>query len=229
MSFPSRIWCGAGMTVTNSQICSVSNICRMLVVPQDSIDIANIVNALKQGKTLVYPTETVYGLGCDATNQMAVDRVFQIKQRQREKAVLVLMADIVMARRYAEWSPLLERMAGRYWPGPLTVVARVKSGTDLAKGTIEKDGTIAFRVTSHPIAHEITAALGTPLVSTSANIATMKSPYDIKEVTHMFETEPLQPDMIIDAGALLDDSPSTIVSVVGREPTVLRQGDIVIE
>ena len=179
---------------------------------KNDFNVPSVVEALKAGKTLVYPTETVYGLGCDATNQEAVDRVFQIKQRQKDKAVLVLMSDIAMAQKYAQWNPMLEELAEKYWPGPLTVVAKVIDPNMLAKGTIAKDGTAAFRVTSHPVARQMAESLGKPLVSTSANIASMDSPYDIEEVKQMFANAKLQPDIVIDAGVLPDDLPSTIVS-----------------
>lgn len=197
-------------------------------IVQTDIDILVIADALEEGQTLVYPTETCYGLGCDATNQVAVDKIFAIKQRQQDKSVLIVMPDREMAEEYVVWNDEIERLADRYWPGPLTVVADAQSGTDLAYGVLADDGTVAFRVSSHPLVYELAASLGRPIVSTSANIAAMDSPYDIDSVIAMFDGKTDQPDMVIDAGPLPEQSPSTIVRVKDGTIEVLRQGDIII-
>lgn len=201
----------------------------MNIVPLAQVDTAQLVTQLRNGATIVYPTETCYGLGCDATNQTAVDRVFAIKQRQKNNPVLVIMADIAMAMKYVDWDPTLEHLAGRYWPGPLTVVANVRDGAPLASGVVAADQTLAFRITEDSIAQSLSADLGVPLVSTSANIAAMESPYDIASVCTMFENNVDQPDTIIDAGPLPHHAPSTIVRVEHGRATVLRQGELIID
>lgn len=186
-----------------------------------------MVQALKKGQTFVYPTETCYGLGCDATNKKAVDAVFAIKKRQRNKSMLVMMADVAMAREYVEWNDALQQLADTYWPGPVTVVANA-SGAPLPQSLVAEDGTIAFRVTSHPIPHNISQMLGAPLVSTSANIASMESPYDIESVRAMYDGRQKRPDVIIDGGTLPERAPSTIVSLVNGGLNILRQGEVII-
>ncbi|MBT3817645.1 MAG: threonylcarbamoyl-AMP synthase [Candidatus Magasanikbacteria bacterium] len=198
----------------------------MQIIKAEQFDIQELVMQLKKGKTIIYPTETCYGLGCDATNNKAVDSVFEIKQRQKNKSVLVLMADIAMAKEYVIWNDTLTQLAQIYWPGPLTIVAPVLADVVLANGVVHESGTIAFRVTSHLVAHDIVTALGVPLVSTSANISSMESPYDISFITDMFTQSDKKPDIIIDAGVLADRAPSTIVSVSDGEVRVLRQGEI---
>lgn len=189
---------------------------------------ADITKALKEGKTIVYPTETCYGLGCDATNQDAVDTIFKIKQRQREKPLLVVMPSIEMARQYVVWTELIDQLATTYWPGPLTVIASAKEGTDIAKGALASDGTIAFRITDYPIAVELSTSLGLPLVSTSANISSMDSPYDIDAVRAMFDSAEVQPDIVIDAGELAYKAPSTIVKTTNNEIEIVRQGELIV-
>ena len=81
---------------------------------------------LESGKTVVFPTETSYGLGCDATNQSAVDMIFKIKGRKSDKPLLVVVPTIEMAKEYIEWSSLLEKLSKLYWPGALTVVGKVR-------------------------------------------------------------------------------------------------------
>ncbi len=90
-------------------------------------NLAQIVSELLNGKTLVFPTETSYGLGCDATNQEAVDRIFKIKGRRNNKPLLVVVPTVEMARRYVMWNELLEKIASKYWPGAVTVVGEYLS------------------------------------------------------------------------------------------------------
>ena len=199
----------------------------MKIISSENLDIDVIKKTLDSGGVLVYPTETCYGLGVDATNKDAVNRLFDIKQRQKDKSVLVLMSDIAMAREYVVWNDEIDKLAQNYWPGPLTLVSLAKD-KKLSDGVIASDGTIAFRVTSHEIARNIVDALGKPLVSTSANIARLESPYDSKSVIDMYVDKTKQPDIFIDSGNLPHRTPSTIVKVEDGELIVLRQGEIVV-
>jgi len=201
----------------------------MNILPKEQLDIDELVQQLSAGQTIVYPTETCYGLGADATNQAAVDRIFDIKKRQRNKPVLVVAHDLSVMLEHVFDSRALFDIEEKYWPGPLTVVTKVRPDSNLAKGVIAEDGTIAFRVTEHPIAAALCEALNGPLVSTSANIAAQASPYDIQDVLAMFQDELIQPDVIIDAGKLPHQSPSTIVRI-HEDGTleVLREGAIII-
>ncbi len=201
----------------------------MQIIKQNNLSIDHIVTALKEGKTIVYPTETCYGLGCDATNAEAVEKVFSIKQREEHKSVLIVVSDIEMAKRYVSWSPKIQELADKFWPGPLTIVADLVNGHDLAPGVIRGDGTIAFRVTEHSLVQELCQKLDQPIVSTSANIAGHESPYNIGAVLSMFTNQTAQPDIIIDGGELPFQSPSTIIRVMGDTIEVLRQGGIVVE
>lgn len=201
----------------------------MNIIPANQIAVSEIVRALLAGQTVVYPTETSYGLGADATNAVAVAKLFAIKKRQAEKSMLVLMTDVAMAKQYVAWSEALDELARKYWPGALTVVAPLKPDAHIAPGVIGPNNTIAFRVTSHPLASALVAGLGRPLVSTSANIAAQASPYDCESVLKMFAHETDQPDWVLDAGSLPVRSPSTIVQIAPGEPLrVLRQGEIIV-
>lgn len=201
----------------------------MKILKDTKSSIAEIVDALKRGQTIVYPTETCYGLGCDATNMRAVARIFDIKQRQKDSPLLVVAGDIAMMRTYVMWNNVLQRLADRYWPGPLTVVAEANFENVLPAGVVADDGTVAFRVTNYPLAVELSRKINGPLVSTSANITSFESPYNIASILEMFERAPYQPDIIIDAGTLPHHSPSTIVRVEDDEITILRQGEIIVD
>lgn len=201
----------------------------MKIILEENLDSEEVVAELRTGATLVYPTETCYGLGCDATNADAVARVFAIKKRQGNKPVLMVMPNVEMLIEYVEWNETLENLAQKYWPGPLTVVAPLKAGVKLPPGVVGEDGTIAFRVTSHPLPVALAQALGRPLVSTSANLAAHASPYEFAAVISMFATQLIQPDILIDAGALPHRSPTTIVRLgAAGEIEILRQGDLIV-
>ncbi len=190
------------------------------------------LKALYSGSTLIYPTETCYGLGCDARNSAAVDRIFKIKVREPGKAVLVLVHDISIIMKYVEWNETIDELARTYWPGPLTIIAPLKTSalSELATGVVGEDSTLAFRVTSHPFAASLAQSLKAPIVSTSANISSYSNPYDIHYITSMFDGREYVPDLIVDAGNLPHHSPSTIVKVeVDGSKTILRQGEIIIE
>lgn len=92
----------------------------MITIKKDNL--ARAVNMLKHGKVIIFPTETSYGLGCDASNQKAVDRIFKIKKRRSQKALLVIVATMEEAKKYLVWNALAEKLARKYWPGPLTIV-----------------------------------------------------------------------------------------------------------
>lgn len=200
----------------------------MNIIPLQDVDLDDLAKELLAGKTIVYPTETSYGLGCSALDDSAVKNVFAIKRRQQTKTVLMVVPDVAMAQRYVLWSEDIDRLAETYWPGPLTIVAPVHPDAHFPDGIV-RDGTVAFRVTSHPFASELSRAMNLPLVSTSANIAGEKSPYDITEVLAAFTRQEIQPDIVIDAGDLPERAPSTIVHVQEGNITVLRQGELVVE
>ncbi len=186
---------------------------------------------VEKGGVIVYPTETCYGLGCDATNNAAVEHIFKIKQREPGKPVLVIAHDISVFLKYVEWNETIDHLARIYWPGPLTIVAPLKEkATELAAGVIGSDNTIAFRVTSHPFAASLVQKLGRPIVSTSANLSSYPNPYDVGYIVSMFEGGQYTPDLVIDAGDLPHHSASTIVRVEANgEKVIVRQGEITID
>jgi len=201
-----------------------------------SIKIVNKIEAveyIKSGKTVVFPTETSYGLGCDATNQSAVDNIFKIKGRRNDKPLLVVVPTVEMAKEYLEWNELLEKLSLKYWPGAVTVVGKFKRFKDLkielASGVVGSDGTVAVRVTNADIPKYLSEELGRPVVATSANLADVGDVYDPANIIKMYEGREYQPDVIIDNGILAQNPPTTIVSVVSGELKVLRQGVVIVD
>lgn len=182
-------------------------------------NLAEALAALRVGQIVIFPTETSYGLGCDASNQEAVDKIFSIKQRRSDKPLLVVVPDIEMAKKYLVWNDLLEDLSKKYWPGPLTVVGEYNQKEALAMGVVAADNTIAVRVTDFPLTKFLSESLGGPLVATSANLADAGDIYDSKKIE-------VKSDILIDGGVLPRNPPTTIVSVVGNNLQILRQGQI---
>jgi tRNA A37 threonylcarbamoyladenosine synthetase subunit TsaC/SUA5/YrdC len=122
------------------------------------------------------------------------------------------------------WNNLLDDLSKKYWPGPLTIVGEYIGEENLAKGVVAADNTIAVRVTNFSLTKYLSEKLCRPLVATSANIADMGDVYDSKQFESVFSSKEAKPDMIIDGGELPRNAPTTIVSVVGNNLKILRQG-----
>jgi L-threonylcarbamoyladenylate synthase len=183
---------------------------------------------LRNGGVVVFPTETAYGLAADATNTRAVERVLAIKGREEGKTVALIASDLTMAERYLEFSARLHELAREFWPGPLTIVAKAKKGTDLSSAVIRENGTIALRVSSHPVATRLAQELRVPIVATSANRAGESSCYSVPAARQQLDAQPLQPDFYLDGGVLPRRKPSTIVKEVGRRLEIVRQGSAIL-
>ncbi|MBI5229855.1 MAG: threonylcarbamoyl-AMP synthase [Candidatus Magasanikbacteria bacterium] len=202
-------------------------------VNQKQSSTAQAVEVLKKGGVAVYPTETAYGLGADAANARAVERIFEIKGRAPAKSVLLLMKDVSMVKRYALVSAEELSLMKTYWPGALTIVLRVKPGMrpKLAQGVVAKDGSIAVRVSSNPVASALVKGLSKPLVSTSANRASGANTYSVAGVKKQLGASLRAarfPYYIYDAGAIPRRKVSTIVRLHKGGVEVLRRGEIIL-
>lgn len=182
------------------------------------------VDVLKRGGVVVYPTETSYGFAADATNTKAVEKVMKLKQRDLEESVPMIAPTLSMILRYMELAPKLKKLARKAWPAPLTLVGPAVEGRGLADGVIRKDGSVAMRISSHPVAIVLSRRLGKPIISTSANITAQPPAFSIKQFQKQFEDSELQPDLILDAGRLAKKKPSTIVTEENEQLVILRKG-----
>ncbi len=132
-------------------------------------EIIQATEALKAGKTILYPTDTIWGLGCDATNSSAVKRIYEIKKREDSKALIILLDDINKLNLYVTKVPDIAWDIVEFSEMPLTVI--YPKGKNLAPELLGKDGSIAIRVTKNDFCKKLLYKLGKPLVSTSANIS----------------------------------------------------------
>lgn len=192
-----------------------------------SKDFVIAVRKLKHGGVVIYPTETAYGLGADSTNTLAVNLVFVLKKRPKSKSLPLIVSSLTMARQYCIFSKKELVLAKKYWPGPLTLVLRVKKNNDFALGVVAPDKTVAIRVPGHPMARRLVRILGQPLVSTSANLGGLTECYSVAEVLQQLWRGILKNVAVLDGGHLPKRKPTTIARVQeDGEVEILRQGSI---
>jgi L-threonylcarbamoyladenylate synthase len=144
-------------------------------------DLAGALKVLRAGGVILYPTDTVWGLGCDATNAKAVSRVYEIKQRAENKSLIILVNSVAMLERYVENPPEVAIEMAELSEKPLTVV--YDRGRSLAEGVASSDGSVGVRVCTEPFCDALIDALRKPLVSTSANISGSNSPAIFDEIS----------------------------------------------
>ncbi|MFN2314132.1 MAG: L-threonylcarbamoyladenylate synthase [Bacteroidales bacterium] len=144
-------------------------------------DIRNALKTLRAGGVILYPTDTVWGLGCDATNSEAVKKVFSIKQRAGNKSLIILVNSPGMLERYVDNPPEVALEIAELTESPLTIV--YDRGRSLAEGVASADGSVGVRVCADPFCDELITALRKPLVSTSANISGSDAPAIFEEIS----------------------------------------------
>lgn len=172
------------------------------------------------------PTETVYGLAGDATNDRAVARIFEAKGRPAFNPLIVHVAGIAAARAFASMSPLAECLAAEFWPGPLTMVLPRKADARLSLLVSAGLDSIAIRSPAHPIARALIETAGVPLAAPSANRSGSISP---TRAEHVRDSLGSAADMVLDGGPSEVGLESTIVKVEGDAATLLRPGAISVE
>ncbi len=197
----------------------------MTMKPVNKNHVNKALAVLRQGGVVVYPTETAYGLGTDATNLHNVARLASIKKRGANAPFSIIVSSLAMAEQYCQFSTTAKRIVGEHWPGPLTIIASTKSTNGLSEHCV-RHGTVALRISSHPVANMLVRRLGRPLIATSANISGQPTCYSINTVRRQFGRQLLQPDYFLDDGVLPRRKPSTIVSISGGRVKVVRQGGI---
>ncbi|MEL6297290.1 MAG: L-threonylcarbamoyladenylate synthase [Pseudomonadota bacterium] len=184
--------------------------------------IAAAAARIGEGRLVAFPTETVYGLGADATDPAAVARLYETKGRPQFNPLIAHLPDAGRALDLIEVLPALRSLAEAAWPGPLTVVGPVRPGCpvcDLARAGL---ATLAVRVPDHPVAHALLEAVGRPVAAPSANLSGHVSATTAEHVRHDFPSE--ADVMVLDGGAAVRGLESTIVAPDGDGLIVLREG-----
>jgi len=191
------------------------------VRPQDA-SLVLAAEVIQAGGIVVYPTETLYGIGANAWNPKAVLRVQEIKKRDEPKPILILVQSIEEAAGVSEEIlPVARAFMDAFWPGPLTLV--LKAAPDLPEALTRGRGTIGVRIPSSTLCLKLLALCGCPVTSTSANLSGGPVSGTVAEIERA-----LGPgiDLFLDAGILPPRKPSTVLDVTTSRPRMLREGEI---
>ncbi|MFH1547071.1 MAG: L-threonylcarbamoyladenylate synthase [bacterium] len=181
------------------------------------------VDVLKEGGLVIFPCETCYGAGVDATNPTAVKRLLRYKDRREGNPISIAVTNKNMASKYAEINETAENIYDNYLPGPITVVS--KSTGAVAKGLESEYGTIGIRIPDYTKLLDIIKKYGKPVTSTSANVAYRPNPYSVEQLLkNLPEKNKKLIDLIIDAGELPIRETSTVVDTTLNSMNILREG-----
>ncbi len=192
-------------------------------LPPDADGVAEAAAILRDGGLVAFPTETVYGLGADATDPAAVARIFSAKDRPRFNPLIAHLPDAAAARAQGAFDADASRLAEAFWPGPLTLVVPVGAGTgvcDLARAGL---GSVALRVPDHALARDLLATVGRPVAGPSANRSGRVSP---TRAGHVLEDLSGRIAAVLDGGETRIGVESTVVACLGGRPRLLRPGGI---
>ena len=183
--------------------------------------------ALADGGLVAFPTETVYGLGADATNDDAVARIYAVKNRPDFNPLIVHVPDADAAARYAEITPLGAKLMAAFWPGPLTIVLPRRADCALSLLVSAGLDTIAMRAPNHPVGQALLRASGLPVAAPSANRSGCISPTQARHVAASLPGPDLGgPAVILDGGACPVGLESTVVDATGDQAVILRHGGL---
>jgi len=183
-----------------------------------------VVSLLRNGGVIGFPTDTAYGLGADPFNKAAVDRVFQIKGRSETKPILLLVDSIRMAEAAIQPSDLFNRVAQKFWPGPLTVIS--PAAESLPENVTAGTRTIGLRWPIAPFATNLVGRFGRPITATSANRSGLPSAVTADEVRRQLGATL---DSLIDGGSLPSAGGSTLLDISVDPPLIIREGPVTYE
>ncbi|MBM3527128.1 MAG: threonylcarbamoyl-AMP synthase [Alphaproteobacteria bacterium] len=193
------------------------------VVAADPDSVAEAARVLMAGGLVAFPTETVYGLGADATNGTAVAKLYAAKGRPAFNPLIAHVPDLSSARRIAILDGPADRLAAKFWPGPLTLVLRKSAGCPVSELATAGLDSIAVRMPNHKVARDLLAALGRPVVAPSANRSGHLSPTAANHVLADLEG---RIDLVVDGGQTTVGVESTIVALLDGPPVLLRPGGV---
>ncbi|HUQ30275.1 MAG TPA: L-threonylcarbamoyladenylate synthase [Candidatus Paceibacterota bacterium] len=202
---------------------------RILSLTDDVVaDLAKeAADVLRSGGVVLYPTDTLYGLGADALSNEAVDRVYAVKGRDPKKPMHAIVKSVETAQSYGEITEEARRLAARFWPGPLTLVLKKKS---VVRTGIARDmDTIGLRVPQNQFCRALCEAFGGLITTTSANISGAPPVFRPADILAQLGNHADRIDLVIDAGVLPESKPSTLIDLSTDTLTLLREGKISIE
>jgi len=196
---------------------------KIIKVKDGSIEavVNQAVEVLRGGGLVIYPTETVYGVGVDATNPDAVEKLLQYKARREGKPLSIAVTDQAMAERCVELTDQARQLYQRFLPGPYTIVSAGKG--EVAAGVESEFGTLGIRIPDYPLVLQLVGQLGKPITATSANASGKKRPYSVKDIfDHLSDKQKKLVDLVIDAGELPNNEPSIVIDTTLTTPLTVR-------
>ncbi|MDP1753642.1 MAG: L-threonylcarbamoyladenylate synthase [Reyranella sp.] len=193
----------------------------MRIAEPTAQSVAEAVRLLRDGQLVAFPTETVYGLGGDATNERAVAAIFEAKGRPQFNPLISHVLDAEAARKFVLWNRAAEELAARFWPGPLTLVLPRAPGSAISLLATAGLDTVAIRAPSHPVAQALIRAADRPIAAPSANRSGAVSP---TRAEHVAESLGDRVPLILDGGPCLVGVESTVLDLTTATPTLLRPG-----
>lgn len=189
----------------------------------DNNDIIEISNALKEGKLVVFPTDTVYGIGTNAYDSGACDRIYEVKGRPKYKPLIVLISDVSMLKEIVnDISPVEQKLIDAFWPGPLTIKFKKKEGV-LPNVISAGDAYVRVRLINEGLVHKLIQTSGVPIVAPSANLSGSLTGTKIKNIISELGNKV---DYILDCGDIENDDVSTIVEIEEEKIFIIREGKI---
>lgn len=187
----------------------------------EAVDLQRICNVITAGGIIAFPTDTVYGIGCDAFNSDAIARIYALKKRKRAKPLVLFVPDKNLVNKYANPKPEAKRLIEKFFPGPLTVI--VNSSNSSPSELVDPNGRIGVRIPKNDVILKILNTLPTPLATTSANPSGKEETTTANSVASQFMDEELE--IIIDGG-LCNRPPSAVIDTTTFPPILLRKGHI---
>ena len=192
------------------------------ILPASDAGVTRAAELIRGGQLVAFPTETVYGLGGDATDDLAVARIFDAKGRPRFNPLIVHLPDLAAAERVAVFDDIARNVAQAFWPGPLTLVLPLRAGAGLSPLVTAGLSTVAIRVPAHPLARALLRAVGRSVAAPSANPSGRVSP---TRAAHVLDGLSGRIAAVLDGGACAVGVESTILGLAGP-PALLRPGGI---
>jgi tRNA threonylcarbamoyl adenosine modification protein (Sua5/YciO/YrdC/YwlC family) len=186
--------------------------------------VEEVVKVLEEGGIVMHPTETCYGLAVDVLNKEGLEKLYRVKGREAHKPVSILVDGLGMAEEYGIFSEKALELARKYWPGALSLVVPRKRV--LPEFFNEGEDFVSIRCSSDAFCKNMVREFGSPVTTTSANLAGMEPLY-VADLSGLGGMAP-EIDLVVDAGDILGNKPSTVVKVYGNLVQVLRQGDVVV-
>jgi L-threonylcarbamoyladenylate synthase len=180
------------------------------------VAIENVIDYLNRGEIFIYPTDTIYGIGCDINNKNALAKIFRVKKRNESRQFIILVNSREMAERIAIINHSANELIEKYWPGPLTLILNTKTESAVCG----EGNTIAMRMPDNDFCLNLIEKYNNPITSTSANIHT-KEQGDFNSIVHTFQNDI---NLYIYEGEAKAGLPSTIVDVTSNVRKVIRQG-----